>query len=531
MNTRPKKSRKPFLIIGVILLLAAAAFTVISYIDWRQERPKTVDGVKYAIQKDTDDVNVVGCDPEAASLVILPEYKGKPVTSITGWSFKGSKAQTVEIPESVKRLSWSAFEGSGIRTVTIPATVKEIGGYAFRDCSALEEVTFEDFPELDRDVFVNCPALKSVTFKKPFRDRSLRFLSGCEALEIHLPAGCKLDKFLDPPEGATLVLRDADSAMVAQRNGWTWAAEPDADMQARTLAEALEAGEVSWSYDPERNSIAVINETQGALVLEWNQQTAPKGLEADERHLFIPGWNYDADSEDYSALKPGEAHIISVDYYTEYGPGETTLEFVSYGGYYLHTQILGGDIETVETVDLEPNQRRAVTLPEGRYGFICGYGKSAEEARKNLGTSTRSDNYSYKDFPAGSRFEVSHNGTGLTFANLDKFTYGPETSALILKNTGKKACYRLYRVGGELALEEKLFDDTYQRKKITFPCGTYMLRIAEGGEWLSDEEAFGASGRYSVIYNFDFKPGETYEITTTSGSGNVHGDSAAGFTG
>ena len=66
-------------------------------------------------------------------------------------------------------------------------------------------------------------------------------------------------------------------------------------------------------------------------------------------------------------------------------------------------------------------------------------------------------------------------------------------------------------------------------EEIIFSSGRYKLRIAEGGTWISDEEAFGEEGRYSVIDYFDYQEGETYEITETTDSGNVYKDSAGGF--
>ena len=92
----------------------------------------------------------------------------------------------------------------------------------------------------------------------------------------------------------------------------------------------------------------------------------------------------------------------------------------------------------------------------------------------------------------------------------------------------RSACYRLFRVGGELECEAFL-EPGYYNKTVSFPAGRYKLRIAEGDTWISDEEAFGEEGRYSVIDYFNYEEGETYGITETTGNGNVYGDSAGGF--
>ena len=70
---RQKKKRIGLRIVGAILLLAAVALGVLWYLDY-QERPKLVDGVQYQVPYRADHAEVVGCDPEAASLVIRSEY-------------------------------------------------------------------------------------------------------------------------------------------------------------------------------------------------------------------------------------------------------------------------------------------------------------------------------------------------------------------------------------------------------------------------------------------------------------------------
>jgi hypothetical protein len=131
------------------------------------------------------------------------------------------------------------------------------------------------------------------------------------------------------------------------------------------------------------------------------------------------------------------------------------------------------------------------------------------------------------EFESGSFYEVCKGRNGNY--KLEKYgEYGPGESSLYLKAGERSACYRLVRVGGELE-REVFIEPGHYNKIVSFPSGRYKLRIAEGDTWISDEEAFGGEGKYSVIDYFDYKEGETYGITETAEGGNVYRDSAGGF--
>ena len=530
---KQKKKRIGLRIVSAILMLAAVAIGVLWYLDY-QERPKLVDGVEYAIQKDTNIVNVVGCDPEAASLVVQSEYRGLPVTGIVGWSFKGSKAESIELPSSIRKLHSTAFEGSGIRSIEIPASVDEIGDRAFRDCATLEEVTVLGNPEIKGKPFENCSALRSFTLTRPRENQGLNLFVDCPALsEIHLPAGWPLDRYAGTPEGATLFVRDSHAAQAALLNGWNCAVEPGAGLRIMNLADALAGGEANWRVEGDRDNrrAVVVNESPDDLILNLNHETAPSNLEADGCHFFFTDDDFSTAYSRVLALEPGGSDLLTRQYYTEYGPGEMKLDLVS-NGEYVHYKLLKGELEIAEAVDLAPNERRTITLSAGYYGVMYGYGKTPEAAKKGAEEGPANHTDGYRNYPADGHIELSVY-TGNPFKSylysvpLDG--YGPGTSKLYLHRfDGSNTCYRLYRAGGELELEVKLFQYNESRT-VSFPSGAYILRIARGSEWISDEEAFGPNGRYSVIYYESYKPEETYEITTTTGNGNVMCDSARNF--
>lgn len=104
--------------------------------------------------------------------------------------------------------------------------------------------------------------------------------------------------------------------------------------------------------------------------------------------------------------------------------------------------------------------------------------------------------------------------------------YGPGTSSLYLKAGSGSVCYRLVRVTGVTEFQVLLGPGEEVTK--TFPCGKYILKVARGETWISDEEAFGPEGRYSTTDVFEFEAGASYEISTGT-QGSFTGDSQSGF--
>ena len=107
--------------------------------------------------------------------------------------------------------------------------------------------------------------------------------------------------------------------------------------------------------------------------------------------------------------------------------------------------------------------------------------------------------------------------------------YGPGTSTLYLSApSNHSACYRLVRRDG--STEFMVLLGPGEESTQTFPCGRYILKIAEGDEWISDEEAFGPNANYDTTDLFNFEPGGAYEIGSGA-RGDFSGDSQGGFVG
>lgn len=90
---------------------------------------------------------------------------GNGVTSIGDLAFKGCSILTsIEIPNSVIQIGDEAFKYAGLTSVTIPNSVTDIGDKAFKFCENLTSVTIGDGVKfIGDDAFANCPNLTSVT--------------------------------------------------------------------------------------------------------------------------------------------------------------------------------------------------------------------------------------------------------------------------------------------------------------------------------------------------------------------------------
>ena len=340
----------------------------------------------------------------------------------------------------------------------------------------------------------------------------------CGALrEIYVPDGCK-EITGDVPEGVTLMLQSGDVVGQVLEHGWNFQMEDGSEAFSMTLAEALEAGKIEWdkaAKNPGRD-IDIFNVSDQILKVDWPDNFE---MEAGDITYYLPEGST-------AVLKPGETLQLEAKYYSAYGPDEVTVQIAAESEY-LYCRLYIENNKLDKEFLVEPHGRETLTLPCGRYTVRILPGENAEDADPE--TAEESDWHSpyVWDFEGGAFYEVCKDWTG-SF-KLEKYgEYGPGESSLYLKAGERPACYRLVRVGGELECEV-FVEPGHTNKPVSFPSGRYKLRMAEGDTWISDEEAFGDKGRYSVIDYFNYEEGETYRITETTDSGNVYSDSAGGF--
>lgn len=104
--------------------------------------------------------------------------------------------------------------------------------------------------------------------------------------------------------------------------------------------------------------------------------------------------------------------------------------------------------------------------------------------------------------------------------------YGPGISYLDLDADELSACFRLLRTDG---IEEfRVFLEPGTSCTKSFPSGRYILKIAEGETWISDEEAFGSGGHYSTTDYYFFEAGASYYIGAGT-TGDFYNEGVGGF--
>ena len=455
-----------------------------------------IDGVAYTTASNIDYALVYRSDPEFESPVIAEEYKGMKVEEIAQDSFSDAVLTSIVIPESINYLSPDAFV----------------------DCHDLKEITIKGNPRLSDACFCRLDALETVTFGPSTESIPMEAFEDCNALrKIYVPAACK-EITGDVPDEVTLILQSEELVEQAVKNGWNFQMEDGSAVASMTLAEAIEAGQIEWDNAAENpdGTIHICNVSKETLIVDWPDNYE---LKADDVTYYIPEGNT-------VTLKPSDSQQLEADYYTAYGPEEATVQIAAESDF-LYCQLYKENNKRDTGLLVEPHARETLTLPCGRYSIKILRGKSAEEADPETAEDSDWGDAHVWGLEAGSSYEVCLNYQTNSYKLEEYGEYGPGKSSLYLRSDGRSTCYRLVRVGGEL--EQEVFLEPGQSQTVSFQSGRYKLRIAEGNTWLSDEEAFGEEGKYSVIDYFNYKEGKTYGITETTDSGNVYKGSAGGF--
>ena len=122
-------------------------------------------GLLYTLNPDKQSYNVSIGTCVDTDVVILAEYKGKPVTHIADYGFYGCNwIVSVYIPDSMIAIGDYAFRYcTGLESVEIPDSVVRIGRSSFRYCTALESLTIGDSVKfIGENAFFKCVSLTSL---------------------------------------------------------------------------------------------------------------------------------------------------------------------------------------------------------------------------------------------------------------------------------------------------------------------------------------------------------------------------------
>ena len=89
------------------------------------------------------------------------------VEQLKGYNFiKCSSIEDVSFPESLKEIGPAVFAYSGVKRIDATGNLTELGDSAFMQCDALESVTFsEKMQKIGKDAFFSCGRLSDVSFQ------------------------------------------------------------------------------------------------------------------------------------------------------------------------------------------------------------------------------------------------------------------------------------------------------------------------------------------------------------------------------
>lgn len=151
------------------------------------------DGMRYKLINNNTEYELTGLGTASGDIVMKPEYRGKPITSIADKAFAGNtRITSFVVGENVKSIGDSAFSRCAeLKSVTFSEKITSIsiGESCFQSCKKLESFAFPESVTVVEDyMFSWCSALKSVTFSSGTTEVSQYAFSNCKSLEkVSLP--------------------------------------------------------------------------------------------------------------------------------------------------------------------------------------------------------------------------------------------------------------------------------------------------------------------------------------------------------
>ncbi|GEM_PF-1551379 len=144
------------------------------------------NGIDYRVY--LDQAVVMGCSPELTEIQIPEQVQNVPVTEIHSEAFRNDEnLKSVEIPETVISIGYSAFYQSALERVNLPEHLTELGASAFYHTN-ISEITIPDgITDLNGGMFCGCENLKLVNLPANLKTIGANAFSHCAIEEILIP--------------------------------------------------------------------------------------------------------------------------------------------------------------------------------------------------------------------------------------------------------------------------------------------------------------------------------------------------------
>lgn len=515
----------------------------------------------------------------AGEIEVLSEYKEAPVVLVTAQKGALENVTSLTIPDSVKYLEniggdgeSSALESlslpsgarmkncfcgcSALKTVDLPETDEMIscfnngGGIetaktagcknasgSFNDCPALKELTFRGVKELNTS-FNNAPALETVTLSCTYEWGTVTEVEDCfedcPAVKTVTVTNINTLKssFDKCPSLTTLIFNGTDTT--------TYVGDCFPDCSALKTVDFTGLGSTGNAL----NHCSVLESVDMTATFELNEsfEDCPK-----LRTVNAPSLNYCYDSfidcpligsvelKDMKAVKRSFKNTtglksVTVSADKEYG---LVIEDAFLTCEALTGVTLSGDVENI--TDSFKDCKALKTVKYDKIEDMSGSFEGCPALKTKIKTEKQKEEEERKRKEAEEKKRQEEERKKREEEErkrqeeLDNEPYGPGTSGLYLKaDDDMSACFRLVRVNG--STQFKVFLSPGETTTEYFPSGRYVLKVAEGKEWISDTKAFGKEGHYSSTEMYTFEDNAVYQITGGT-RGDFYSDSAEGFLG
>lgn len=176
------------------LSLLSATFTAAGY-----NKSITIDGIEYEYNDYSASVKKVrSLEACSGKKITIPSqirvgFQDITVSGIKKGAFKGCFAQTIKLPNTIKRIEQSAFENcKNLIKITIPSGVKRIEDRTFSNCQNLKEVIMPEVEHIGKWAFSSCPSLSKLELPKKLTKIGACAFSACYSLKkVIIPDGVK----------------------------------------------------------------------------------------------------------------------------------------------------------------------------------------------------------------------------------------------------------------------------------------------------------------------------------------------------
>ena len=153
------------ILISIIIFVAIILFNI------NYTNAATSGDYEYEVKSDGTVTITKYTKTEAVTTINIPStINGKKVTELGRQAFKGAKADTIVIPNTVTTMQYGVFTYSTVKTMTIPNTVTKMETAQFSSAHNLETANINaSIDTLPNATFMDCSKLTKITLNSKIK--------------------------------------------------------------------------------------------------------------------------------------------------------------------------------------------------------------------------------------------------------------------------------------------------------------------------------------------------------------------------